>query len=403
VTYRAIDCLGFAGGFTLGTVQAGFELIGKRELPGGFGVPNCEANRHLLGDGWQAQVGEWETWEPRVVDLVFGNPPCSGFSVMSNKQFRGVNSKINDCMWAFTNFAARCAPPVAVFESVRSAYTQGLPLMRALRASLEERTGIKYDLYHVYHNAVELGGAAQRPRYFWVASAIPFGVDFPRVRRPRLSEVIGDLLGLGSSWEPQPYRRPATWWSDRVRTSTGVVDGHTSAQTPAVARALDLLRGNGGWPEGEHLGEAARRHYEQHGKLPPSWQRVERKVVERNFSLGYTTLTRWRWNDPGRVITGGALQLVLHPVEDRVITHREAARIMGFPDDWIIKPLRRVSGVGMTWGKGITTQCGRWIATQVRRALDGDPGSYRGVSIGDREFFVQDPSLKKVAPKVLVD
>lgn len=75
--YRAIDCLGFAGGFTLGIVQAGFELAAKRELPGGFGVPNCEANRHLLGDTWRTQVAKGEEWEVVPAEVVFGNPPCS--------------------------------------------------------------------------------------------------------------------------------------------------------------------------------------------------------------------------------------------------------------------------------------------------------------------------------------
>lgn len=70
--------MGFAGGFTLGMTQAGFELAGKRELPGGFGIANCLANRHLLGTQWEAQVGLPESWEVMPdTQVVFGNPPCS--------------------------------------------------------------------------------------------------------------------------------------------------------------------------------------------------------------------------------------------------------------------------------------------------------------------------------------
>src|SRR3954468_937403 len=106
MTPRFVDALGFAGGFTLGMVQAGFELVGKRELRGGFGVANCEANRHLLGDSWHAEATDHERWTvPREgAELVFGNPPCSGFSVMSAKEFRGADSKINHCMWAFVDY-----------------------------------------------------------------------------------------------------------------------------------------------------------------------------------------------------------------------------------------------------------------------------------------------------------
>ncbi len=70
--------MGFAGGFTLGAVQAGFKLNGKRELPGGFGVTNCLANRDLLGHDWEAQARPPESWEVMPdTQAVFGNPPCS--------------------------------------------------------------------------------------------------------------------------------------------------------------------------------------------------------------------------------------------------------------------------------------------------------------------------------------
>lgn len=76
--YTFADTMGFAGGFTLGMVQAGFKLITKNELKGGFGVPNCLANRHLLGNDWTANVGDPSGWEvvPNT-QVVAGNPPCS--------------------------------------------------------------------------------------------------------------------------------------------------------------------------------------------------------------------------------------------------------------------------------------------------------------------------------------
>lgn len=61
---------------------------------------------------------------------------------------------------------------------------------------------------------------------------------------------------------------------------------------------------------------------------------------------------------------------------------------MGFPDDWLIEPLRNVSGLAATWGKGITVDCGRWIGGWAKAALDESPGSFRGVEIGEREFLI---------------
>lgn len=401
--YRAVDVFGFAGGMTCGVVQSGFKLVGKRELPGGFGVRNCEANRHILGNDWTAQVGDPSTWTPLDVDFVFGNPPCSGFSVMSNKKFRGADSKINDCMWHFTRYAARCRPPIAAFESVRSAYSQGADLMRRLRVELESLTAQPYDLYHVYHNATELGGAAIRPRYFWVASAVPFGVEYPTLRPPTLAEVLGDLQDLDNTWEAQPYRWPASWWSASARRPDGVVDGHVHKMNPYVKRAVDLLAAADdcgiGWPQGWPIQKVAKAVYAKTGAVPASWHESTwaAKYTANDFQMGFTTMSRWRWNEPGRVITGGALGLTMHPIEPRPFTHREAARIMGFPDDWRILPLRGVGGLDMTWGKGVTTHCGRWLGTQVTNALDGQPGWYRGEPIGEREWFLDPKHARRVA------
>lgn len=388
--YRAVDCQGFAGGFTLGMVQAGFKLVGKREMRGGFGVANCEANRHLLGTQWRSEAVEPEAWSAVEADVVFGNPPCSGFSVMSAKDFRGADSKINHCMWAFVEYAARVRPQVAIFESVQNAYTSsgGHTLMRRLRDDLVARTGLSYTLHHVRHNAIAVGGAALRRRYFWVASRVPFGVERPRLAAyPVLNDVIGDLANLGHTWQKQPYRSPASWWSTTRRSPEGSVDGHVGLDNPLTRRMRDLMDGVG-WSPGECIGDVCRKHWDTHGKLPDSFRGTEEKIVKNDFQMGFTTPVRWHGDRYGRVVTGGGLHNIVHPTLDRTVTHREVARILGFPDDWRILPLRRLSGLNLTWGKGITVDCGRWIGEWIRRALDGEPGSYVGTQVGDDEFDI---------------
>lgn len=314
---------------------------------------------------------------------------------MTDKRHRGVDAKINQCMWVLVEYAARVKPQVVIMESVRAAFSTGHELMVALRARLEELSGQRYDLYHVFQDALELGGAARRPRYFWVVSRVPFGVDYPTVRRPVLRDVWADLDGLAPTWQAQPYRRPATWWGERerVRAAGGVVDGHVGHLGVPTRRALDLLelaQRDGGWPAGWHIGQLARHCWETLGELPKSWEHMKPKLLGNDFHMGYTSLIRWHADRPGRVITGAALDLVLHPWHPRTITHREAARVMGFPDDWHILPLRGVSNLRATWGKGITVQCGKWIGEQVRRALDGAPGAVTGRPLGDREWLVRD-------------
>jgi DNA (cytosine-5)-methyltransferase 1 len=388
--FKAVDVMSFAGGFTLGMVQAGFKLVGKREMKGGFGVANCEANRHLLGHDWRAEATDPSKWSVVSADVVFGNPPCSGFSAMSHRDFRGAESKINQCMWSFVEYAARVNPQIAVFESVQQAFTRpdGKDLMQRLRRHIEELTGEKWNLYHIKHNAYSVGGAAQRRRYFWLVSRIPFGVEIPRLTRlPSLNDIIEDLANLSDTWSAQPYRAPSSWWADSRRSVSGFVDGHKTLSSPIVGRVRDLMA-KVDWQPKEHVQEICRRYYQQEGELPPSWKATEAKLVANDFFQGFTTPVRWSGDEPARVITGGGLITTIHPFENRTITHREAARILGFPDDWRIWPLRRVTGLSATWGKGITVDCGRWVGNSIHRALMDDPAPHTGIEINEREFVI---------------
>jgi site-specific DNA-cytosine methylase len=389
----AIDVMGFAGGFTLGMTQAGFHLIAKKEMKGGFGVANCEANRHLLGHDWKAQASDPGEWEVPTggAPVVFGNPPCSGFSVMSSKEFRGADSKINHCMWAFAEYVARVRPVVAVFESVPQAFrsADGHVLMQNLRRLVEERTGLQFNLHHVLHNAYSVGGCAQRPRYFWVISQVPFGIERPIMDDyPFLRDVLMDLRMMPETWSAQPYNGVLrSRWIEPRLSPTGQVDGHVAVDNPLTGRIRDLLY-NIHWEPGEHIGQVAKRYHTVYGELPLSWKSSEAKLVANDFFMGFTTPVRWKSDQPARVITGGGPVMVVHPWLPRTLTHREIARILGFPDTWLIEPLRSVPGLNMTWGKGITVDCGRWIGEWIQRALDDDPGTYRGEEIGDREFMI---------------
>jgi site-specific DNA-cytosine methylase len=317
-----------------------------------------------------------------------------------------MDSKINNCMWVLIEYTARIKPQILIMESVRQAYTGGRPLMQRLRAKLEDLTGLRYDLYHVMQDAIELGGAARRPRYFMVLSRVPFGVEYPTIhRKPLLRDVWSDLAGSALTWQSQPYRRPPTFWSETARQNSTTFDGHMNHTGVPIERAMDLMalaNENGGWPAGWSISRVAQHTYETVGRLPKSWDHMIPKLLTKKWHMGFASITRWDADRRGRVIMGSALDMVLHPWEDRTITHREAARVMGFPDDWRILPLRGQSNLRATWGKGITVICGRWIGDWCRAALDGSPGTVTGDEIGDRERLVQSHVTTTNAPKLLL-
>lgn len=419
------DAHGFAGGFTLGAVQAGLELVTKCESTDmkGFGMPQCEANRHLLGHSWTAQIAAPADWVAEKVDVVISNPPCSGFSVLSNPGFRGADSRINSCMWDCVRFAAKSDPDIYIMESVRSAFSKGLPLMRQLRDELERLTGHQYTLHHVLQDNYSLGGCSKRARYFMVCSRVPFGVDVPQLDRvPTLADAIGDLLDQPLSMEPLPYVSDPTWWSKQFRRDDGLVDGHETMPEGDAHLVIDLIRDdNDLWAEGESEGDAARHYYEATGTFPERWKNKKRKTVatgevrtldkwalDKNFDFGMFQVGRWRWNKPAYVVTGAGPLIAIHPKLPRFFTHREIARIMGFPDNWLVEPLKDEKTLQNGWGKGVSVHCGEWISRWAKNSLEGNPGQFeagrrvsdlvKGEEDAEREYLHDASKHWKTAP-----
>ena len=393
-----IDVQGLAGAWTLGTVQAGFDLVGRRSLPGGFGDNAVDHNRSLLPGDWEQQTGQWETWEPLEAAYVCGTPPCSGFSLLNTskgKNARGSDSVINDCMKALVQYSSLCkgtdglkGPQVVSFESVQGAYSQGRELMQLLRGIMEENTGLAYDLTHVKMSGSAIGGAQMRHRYYFVIHRIPFGVDMPEKRRVvTYEDAIGDLIGADFVWEHQPYPREATWWSADKRSAAGL-DCHIHPTTGKFVELVNELEPM--WYPGESVQDPVKRL----GRCPTA-------VKPKRYTFGADQpLAGWTWprridpRKPGYVITGGGILSFVHWAEPRFLTVRELSRLMGYPDSWRWDFASSPMQASLLIGKCCPVQSGKWISEWVKRALDGEPGE-QGRLIGDREYLHDSTNVYK--------
>lgn len=376
---RAVDVMGFAGGMACGVDQAGFDVIAKREPAklGGFGVAS-----HVYNMPWlDAQVSPYDEWDlpAEPVELVFGCPPCSGFSGLSFVNQRvhgkvvGEGAEINECMTWLIDYAARVKPQVVILESVGIAFKNGRNWMEGLWDTLREKSGVDYNLTHVNMNASWVGGDSNRPRYFFVAHRDPFGVGLKFVEPRTASEVLSDLPDKLEDTDPD--------WGHDIYHSSGT---HRMIETMKWLREVHDRK----WLPGTRL------PHNTEGLAPPDfWLRPDGRTSPRNpnpeqpvyshwFSTDPFATFRWYPDKPFGVVVGAVLDRAVHPVHDRTLTFREAARFMSLPDDWSLAKLVEANN-GNGLGKAVPVASAKWIAHWARMSIEGTPGEHAGIQDTD--------------------
>lgn len=397
---RAVGVMDFAGGFACGVTQAGFDYVAKREPSAfdGFGVTAIEANFQ----GVQVEVNEPEFWSAVKADLVFGCPPCSGFSMLSTINTatsktgkvgadgvrvsqRGLDSPDNKWMTELVGYAARVKPDVVVMESVQSGGKLGQPLMRQLWQKIRDETGVDYHMTDLFMNASLVGGDVIRPRYFLVLHTRPFGVDLPRSTARTFMEVVGDL----------PLDAPTRRDSGYDPAWGHVTNGSSSDER--IRLTIEEFRKEGyDWEEGKRLPVHLERWANEMGNgYPEWWYGPNGNLLSHAVSDNMYSPFRWRANQPMGVVTGGVLDRAVHPVAARPFTYREAARFMGLPDDWSLMPI--VARKRDSWlGKAIPVASGRWVATWAKASIEGEPGEYAGVVVEPKHRVIDVTTAQRV-------
>ncbi|NDF98573.1 MAG: hypothetical protein EB101_06555, partial [Chitinophagia bacterium] len=137
------------------------------------------------------------------------------------------------------------------------------------------------------------------------------------------------------------------------------------------------------------LGGAIKLAVEMNGnKFPQTWKDIAPRVKRKNFKLGFSQPYRWKEDHWCNVLTGSALDHVIHPTQPRLITHRECARMQGLPDDWEIETSKEYSALAATWGKAVPVQAAAWVASALKDSLEGNTPDGIAEKIGDREFLI---------------
>lgn len=355
--YTAVSFFTGVGGLMLGFVNAGFNILHSFDRKSivsknmKLNFPNVDHSHvditELSVEHIKSLIGA------NRVDVVFGGPPCQGFSLFGNRRF--VNTKKyqphlddrNELSIKFVELAMALSPKILFMENVKGF----INTPRHMSSYLEDVKGILKENGYIYEwkliNCADYGIPQLRERFLLIAMKDNIKFEWPKKKYYN---------------DPKQWQRKYLTVGDVIRdlmeddTYSAEFSHVPMAHKELVVERYKLI------PEG--------------GKLPkelPAHLRVGyRSDNVRNYSHIYKRLSM---KEPATTMVPGHNAFPIHPVLNRALTVREAARIQTFPDS--IKFIGTRQQQCMLVGNAVPPALSSLFASFVYKAINGnfvDPG-----------------------------
>jgi len=312
---RAVSFFTGIGGLMLGFQNAGIRTIASYDMKNSV-ERNLRVNFQSVPH-FRADVSQLELSEIRdqigdaPVDVVFGGPPCQGFSIFGRRRFvntknhRPEDDERNEVSLKYIELAIGLRPKVIFLENVKGfvSTSRGDTTYAALIEERLQASGYKPE-YKVV-NCADYGVPQARERLILVACRNDLVFEWP---------------------EPKYFLEPKSW-QRRYQTVGDVVSdlmditSHSDkfSHVPMNHKELVVERYKL-IPEGGRLPESG---------LPEGLRKGYRSDNVKNYSHVYKRLSM---SAPATTMVPGHNAFPVHPLLNRTLTVREAARIQTFPD-----------------------------------------------------------------------
>ena len=339
--FTVIDLFAGAGGMTAGFKRAGFKPVFAVEID----ADAAATYRANFGDHVVTEPIEDVTGDrfPEA-DVVIGGPPCQGFSPLGRMTGVRANSALNGLWREYARVLATVKPAIFVLENVPQI------LKSAEFAALQNfAEDLGYQVKAEILNAADFGVPQKRRRAIVIGSRV--GEARLPVPTASAARTVGDAIGH----LPAPKGDGATLVAGREHTGR---DLHFNrAPRPESLVRYKLI------PPGGNRFDLMRQAPEI---TPRCW--LDKKTGStdvfgrlRNDEPALTIRTEFFKPEKGRY---------LHPVQDRPITHLEAALLQTFPEDfkWRGSKISVARQIGNAVPPTLAEAIGREVAAMLNEA-----------------------------------
>lgn len=314
-TINAVSLFSGAGGMDVGFEKAGVKVLVANEI-----MPEASQTykvNHpdsiIINDDINNVISSLTEYEG--VDLVFGGPPCQGFSVAGKMDPDDDRSKL---IFTFLDVVEKLRPKAFVMENVKA--LAALEKWSAIREKyLNRAKSLGYVCTPYILNATEYGVSQKRERVFFVG--IREGINF--------SESIGDLIAKQKSQAPNVRTLLQSLGRAGTETNPNTCTAKITFATHPIMRKSPYagMYFNGQGRPIDVDGYA--------NTLPASMGGNKTPFVDEEYLYGDAD-SDWVV-DYHKGLVAGTIIPVFEEAPDRLrrITIKEAAKIQSFPDDYV--------------------------------------------------------------------
>ena len=353
----AIDLFSGAGGLSAGLQMAGFSVATavendknaastyKRNHPNTVLIHKDIADltaKELLG-----MVGIYSS----EIDVIAGGPPCQGFS-MANGWSRQINNSNNGFVWHFVKWVEQIKPKAFLMENVIgfTAIDKG-NLKDALLKKFHELGYANADIYTM--DAANYGVPQHRRRVFLIGFLNKNKFEVPKEKfglNGRPFQTVADaIIGDLPSINPLPGENKASYadepisnYQSKIRNNKKILYNHITTN------CAEYIRKKFSWiPQGGN------------------WESIKDRIgIKVQYSSLYKRLDP---NKPSITMSNYRKSMIIHPLENRLLSVREAARLQSFSDSYIFEG--GISSMQQQVGNAVPPLLAKAVAKQIKKML----------------------------------